>query len=343
MTIRVYDYSKSKIPLMNYLNREILNGIQTDYYLDTDWYGGPNLVIQLKDESKENNLSSQLKSILYQFKKENPTPLDTIQKKKHLYLSEQHRLADLELREYRTNELLEEEGSIIIIDGKTGIYNSHYHKTILDKNKYFLQKIHNKILNIIPDMNEEEKISFFVEQFKYIALLYNGKYEEGYISFLSHVVGFFSRAKYEKTDISYKDKFETMYESHYKGKAILTENSLCVLEEWKYHWMQVADNLKSNLTDIVTQEDRFISLDEQYDAFVSNVSKIDSPFHDLLLKKSNIKEFMMSQQMLNFRNIINLFYSTLPLFEQSMLKKHFYGFCVIKDIQDKYDNLLLEV
>lgn len=343
LTIRIYDYSKSKIPLMNYLNNEILNVLQNNYYLDTDWLGGPNILIQLEDESKERELCHQIKKSIEHFKNDNPIPIELINKKKHFYKHEQQRLIDLELRDHVGNMNLEEDGTVIIKNRKTGIYNSSYHKFVLDQNKYYLQKIQNKILKIIPDMCEEELISFFVEQFKHIAIFYNGKYEEGYISFLSHVVGFFSRAKYEGKNVPYKDKFETMYTNHYKGTSILSNKSLSVLGEWKNAWVQVSDNLRSNLNEMVEEDSQYMNLDEQHNIFVENVSKIESPFHDRLLEKNNVKEFMMSQQMLHYRNVINLFYSTLPLFEQSMLYKHFYGFCVIKDVQNKYNNLLLEV
>ncbi|MBC1492758.1 hypothetical protein HCI99_13115 [Listeria booriae] len=343
MTIRIYDYSKSKVPLMNYLNDEILNHIHVKYYLDTDWFRGPNILIQLANESKEKELCHQITKKVERFKRYNPIPTELIHKKMQFYMREQQRLIDLELRKHEGILNMENDGKIVIMGRKTGIYNSSYHKTILDQNKYFLQEIHNKILKIIPDMCEEELISFFVEQFKYIALLYNGKYEEGYISFLSHVVGFFSRAKKEGGNILYKEKFETMYTRHYKGASILSNQTLSILDEWKNIWAQISDNLRINLKEMVEEDTRYINLDEQYNTFVENISKIESPFHDRLLEKTNVKEFMMSEQMLHYRNIINLFYSTLPLFEQSMLYKHFYGFCVIKDVQNKCDNLLMEI
>src|SRR5699024_10986119 len=49
----------------------------------------------------------------------------------------------------------------------------------------------------------------------------------------------------------------------------------------------------------------------------------------------------LSKKMLVFRDIVNLFYLSLPLFEQSMVKKQFYAYSTVKYYEDYFNGNVL--
>lgn len=343
MSIKIFDYSSSKLQLMNKIDKLILEQNILDYYFDTDWLNGPSIVINFRSIESEMDIFKKIQEIVSEYKRNNPLSNTEILRKMKKYEKEQKRLTDLELR--NTKEVEMKEDGTVLIENKTksGIYNSPFHENRFLEYRYQLQPIHSKIQKLLPTMDEKKIMHFFIEQFKYISLFFNGEIKDGYISYVSHVIGFFSRLKLENKNYDLKGYFDSLYSNLYKETLIFTLEESLVLEEWKKRWAEVNLQMIMDIPFYKESDTKYLNLEDQYEHFINNISELNSPFHNLLLRKDNLKEFILSDQMLHYRNVVNLFYVTLPLFEQNMLKKHFYGYCVIKDVQKDYEDLLIRI
>ncbi|MFB5555324.1 hypothetical protein ACE41A_10360 [Bacillus cytotoxicus] len=344
MPVRVYDYQNSKTPLMLGLAENVLEKeVPGNYFLDTDWLKGPSILITLREKESEERLADQVKQYVEHYKNENsvdPVVIETIKRK---YEKEQKRLIDLELRTAENIEM-KDDGVVEIGEGKSGVYNSEYHRQLFHRFRFLSQPVNNKLLKEISDMNEKERTKLFTEMFLYIATLFNGNITQGYISYLSHVMGFFSRLKLEGHDENVKERFDDLYNKLFKEEVInYTQETKSALSEWKEVWKTISDDMRADFKKEKFIDDKNLDLNIQYQMFKKHISKMDNPFHNLLLEKGDLEALMMSDEMIIYRNIINLFYITLPFFEQGMLKKHFYGYCAIKHVEENYSNLLMKI
>lgn len=343
MAIKIYDYSPSKLPLMNKINELVFEQNRIDYFFETDWMNGPSIVIRTRNLDKEMLIFKKVQDVVTEYKKNNPLSIAEISQKKEKYKNEQNRLIDLELRDSKKVEM-REDGTVLLENNmKSGVYNTQFHESSFQEYRYRLQSVHNEILKLLPAMDEKKIMLFFIEQFKHISLFFNGEMKDGYISYVSHVIGFFSRLKLEKKNHDYQKNFDVLYSELYREKIDFTSDESAVLREWKKCWDEVNYQMKNELPFYKKSESKYLNLEDQYQHFIDNIGPLNNPFHNLLLKKDNLKEFILSDQMLHYRNVVNLFYLTLPLFEQSMLKKHFYGYCVIKEVQNNYEDLLIRI
>lgn len=337
MVIKIIDYSTSKIPLSLRIHKYLMDK-EIDFYLDNDWVNGPSISVILKNKNIESELIDELKQIVSIFKTNHPVSYNIIREKKELYKREYERLNALELRRQKEIKLFED-GYVFISQKKKGIYNSKIHQEMFEKMKFKLQGIHGCMLNLLQQMDENKKIKLFVEQFKYIANLYNGDIREGYISYVSHVGGFIARAKKEGINVDFKNKFYKYYIEYNNKKIKFNSDEMKVLEKWKRVWNEINEDFKFD-DSLEPQGEEYISYNRQFKMLEEYIKGIDSEFHNKLFRKEDVKNFILSDKMIHYRNVINLFYSTLPLFEQGMLMKHFYGYIVIQDIQAEYKDLI---
>ncbi len=344
MPIRIYDYEASKIPFMLKLTTEVLDReVGGSYYLDTDWLHGPSILITAESSEDEVRLLDSLTACTLDYKKEHPLRLEQIEAVQFKYLKEQRRLGDLELRT-DTDGRMREDGEIEQGEGKTGVYNSDYHRKLFHEFRCRLQNANNLLLAEISMIDEKSRIRVFTDMFLHIATLYNGDAASGYISYLSHVLGFFSRLRLEGHPENVQERFERLYLSVFAEKQPPPGASLqASLNLWKEAWNDVAAEMRQGFDKTRFKQDDHLELYDQHRRFEQYIAGMDNPFHRRLLDRDDLEELMMSDEMLVYRNVINLFYMTLPMFEQGMAQKHVYGYCAIRCIESSRTGLLMTI
>ncbi|NGZ75307.1 hypothetical protein [Saccharibacillus alkalitolerans] len=344
MPIRIYDYEGSKLPLMLKLAEEVLEvQVPGSYYLDTDWLNGPNILVTLEKAEDEGRLLGPLERCTADYKQERPLDFETVERVKAKYRKEQRRLSDLELRS-GADAVMREDGEVRLGEGKTGVYNSEYHLELFRRYRCLLQPVHNKMLAGLGELDEPRRIRMFTDMFLHIATLYNGDAAQGYISYLSHVLGFFSRLKLEGHMENVQERFERLYLNVFAEESDGgREKDGAALDEWKRAWADIDRDMRLSFAKELFEEEDHMDLGEQYRRFERYIAGMDNPFHKRLLERGDLEEMMMSDDMLIYRNLINLFYMTLPLFEQGMAQKHVYGYCAIRRIEESRTGLLMKI
>lgn len=343
MPVSIFNYAESKIPLMNYLVENYLEQhYRNKYYLDNDWEGGPNTLIVFSDPADEQQAVKEITSLVEQYKQHQPVESGRIAELQRKYEKNQRVLKQLELRGSDSEHvIMRKDGAVEIRSRKNNVFNSDYHQQMFEKYRLRLNGVYIKLMSAYGNLDSFHSSHMFIGMFYFLTSLYSEGKSRGYLSFLSHVEGFFSRLRLEGYDIDMKSKFEQRRSHLMKdGRIIIHEDVYEVMEEWKSEWHLIAKEMNMNFDLSNYNDDQKLELDDQYDMFVQNISPLDNSFHSTIVHDEQLKEFVFSKQMLVFRDIINLFYLSLPIFEQSMVKKQFYAYCTVKQVEvEEHGNL----
>ncbi|MGQ8872586.1 hypothetical protein [Paenibacillus sp. TSA_86.1] len=338
MPVSIFNYAESKIPLMNYLVENYLERHHRNkYYLDNDWEGGPNTLIIFSDPADEQKAVQEITDLVEQYKQYQPVESGRIAELKQKYKKNQRVLKQLELRGSDSEHvIMRNDGVVEIRSRKNNVFNSDYHQQMFEKYRLRLNGVYIKLLSNYENLDRFHSTHMFIGMFYFLTSLYSEGKSRGYLSFLSHVEGFFSRLRLEGYDTDMKSEFEKR-RSHIMrgGKIVIHEDVHETMEEWKNEWLQIAEEMNTNFDLSNYKDDLKLGLDDQYDMFVKNISPLDNNFHSTIVHDEQLKEFILSKQMLVFRDIVNLFYLSLPIFEQSMVKKQFYAYCTVKQVEDE--------
>lgn len=340
--IRVYDYSESKMPLMNYIIENLKNELQNkEYYTSMDWVGGPNIKLTFKN-GIDKEMKEIIEDLVIQFKKKNTISEEKIQTKKVKYLNSSVNLEQLESRGHENKEIKDDGEVIFEHEKRSGRYNSNFHYNQFKKYRFMLQKAHGQISRCLELLSDLDKHILFVQMFFHIASLYEDGLLRGYLSYVSHVQGFFSKLRDRNYEM--EDKFEKKYLKlePFIENAVTTNKFIDrELELWRETWNGISKDMKENFSKKDYQEEGFMELGDQFKMFVGNASKLTNNFHKRLMKKDDLADLMNSEKMLVYRNLVNLFYLGLPGFEQGMVEKQFYCYCIARYIENHYDEELL--
>ncbi|MFK3937454.1 hypothetical protein ACI2JA_08050 [Alkalihalobacillus sp. NPDC078783] len=345
MAIAIYDYNDSKIPLILKLSEETcLSEMLGHYFFDTDWQHGPNIFIDFEHKDLEEKIFHEVKECVNNYVMEHNLSEETVERKRELYLKKQEKLMQLEFRKQSQSITMHDHGDVKIRDSKTGLYNSSFHYNMFKRYRYDLNPIYLNILKEFRNLSEVEKAHLFLDKFRFIATLFEEGPSRGCLSFLSHAQGFFSNIEARGYESKIKETFENRryalyknYKPEIKGKV---ENPL---KEWQKKWLVIKDEM-NNIFDISNYEDaERLGLKDQLELLKRELKPLANEFHGDLLKmdEKELEEFILSKRMLVFRDIVNLFYLSLPLFEQSMAKKQFYAYSVVRYYEETLDEELL--
>ena len=346
MPISIYNYQNSKIPLMLQLSESYLErNFAGEYYLDNDWENGPNTIIIFKDSKFESQAIESIKGIVAAFKEKYPVSKEEINKKAEQYARNQIVLKQLELRDIEGNtQFMRDDGTVEIRSRKNNAFNSNYHQDMFDHYRSRLNSVYLEMMRIYIGLDTFHQTHMFLYMYHYLTSLYEEGAKRGYLSFLSHVEGFFSRLRLEGHNIDMKSEFERRRTSILKENKIILHDELTdIMDKWKKAWAAIAVEMNSQFKIENYQDEDRLGLDEQFEILLENISPLDNSFHSELVRNQELKSFILSQKMLVFRDIINLFYLSLPIFEQSMVKKQFYAYCTVKFIEENNKEDLLFV
>lgn len=338
MPISIYNYSKSKIPFLLELDSYLKNNFENNnYYYDSDWECGPNTMIVFDDNGIEEKLIEKVQYFSQTYFQEHQLSEEYIDEKKKKYKAVQKILSQLELRNKKGQIELKKQGEVILRAKKNGVYNSDYHENMFLKYRILLNPLHIEILSIYNDLDDILRDSLFLEMFKHIASLYAHGEKFGYLSFLSHSQGFFSRMKNEKDIHTTNVNFERLRVEKFENEnSVLPFEIKKLLNKWKKIWSKIAEEMTENFNYANYDKNARISLEKQLQILDSNISKLNNSFHNSLREFQAQTQFLNRSEVLIYRDIVNLFYLTLPIFEQSMLKKQFFAYSTVRYFEKKY-------
>ncbi|MCE5170621.1 hypothetical protein LQV63_14995 [Paenibacillus profundus] len=346
MPISIYNYQNSKIPLMlelaeSYLERHYAG----EYYLDNDWENGPNTIIIFKDPNLEASILESIKAIVAAYKEKHPVSKEEVHKKAEKYARNQHTLKQLELRDMEGHaQTMRADGTVELRSRKNNAFNSQYHQDMFDHYRTRLNSLYLDMMRIYIGLDTFHQTHMFLYMYHYLTSLYEDGSKRGYLSFLSHVEGFFSRLRLEGHNIDMKSEFERRRTGILKDNKIILHDELAdAMDQWQQTWGLIAAEMNSQFRIENYQDESMLGLNEQYELLLENISPLDNSFHSELVRNKELKSFILSKKMLVFRDIINLFYLSLPIFEQSMVKKQFYAYCTVKFIEENHKEDLLFV
>lgn len=339
--IRIYDYSNSKLPLLNSIEEDLYKLVKKEHYSTMDWVGGPNIKLVF-DENIEESIKKQVETTVRAFKEKNMISEEDIFKKKLKYSHTATNLEQLESREHESKSIVDD--GVVVFENEMmgGRYNSNFHYNKFKKYRFMLQKSHEQISRYLEVSSNIDKYILFIQMFFHIASLYDEGLLRGYLSYVSHVQGFFSKLRDRNYEL--EDKFEQNYlklESEIERAFDANRFYDQELKSWKETWNYISIDMKNHFSKLDYREEGFIDLDNQYQMFVDNASKLTNNFHKKLMKKEHLSDLMNSEKMIIYRNLVNLFYLGLPGFEQGMVEKQFYCYCVSRYIENHYDEKLL--
>lgn len=345
MPISIYNYENSKIPLiLEMILHTSLGNEKHHYYIDSDWQYGPNTLIVFRNPLDEERIIDELRDWVNHYIINHSPSEEAIVQKKTQYLRSQKTLSEVEMREGIDVDFMYDHGKVIQRPKKHGIYNSEHHRNVFDAYRFELNDLHLKILAEVESMNAKEKAHFFLYMFIHIATLFEDGPSRGYLTFLSHAQGFLSNIEARGLNSNIQHTFEE------RRRALFADNAICIKEgldelmvEWKMVWTRIAKEMHKNFDYRNYEGEEGIDLKPQLELLKSRLSKISNPFHDNLLKMGDeeLERFILSKKMLVFRDIVNLFYLSLPLFEQSMVKKQFYAYSTVKYYEDYFNGNVL--
>lgn len=339
MPVSLYDYSNSKIEAILEVNG-IIQSISNRYYIDLDWMYGPNIMVVCENKSEEKIVLNALREVAYRYKKIE----EDYTSKEQIYFKEQERLSELELRKLDKKRVYKH-GSLILRPEKTSIFNSNFQKNEFRAIRFDLNNLYIEILTYLRKVNLPSNVLiFFISLFKKTCSMYYLGEEFGYLSYLSHIMGFFSNINNRFDKEKVLEKFEKVYfdyknEDYIAEEKIISEKVEKVIEYYKkFYFKMVKHYNKINVKDNVTNGMNYLSYREQFKSFKEYISKMDNTYHVSLLSMDNLESLMLSPEMLAYRDVINLMYVSLPLFEQSMLKKHLFCYIVVQEFEHNHPN-----
>ncbi len=337
MPVSLYDYSNSKLETILEMN-EIISSISNRYYIDLDWMYGPNIMVVCEEENEEKLVMNVLKDLSNKYKKiEGDYTF-----KERLYFNEQKRLSDLELRKLDKIQV-HKHGTLITRPEKTSIFNSNFQKKEFRAIRFELNSLYTEILSYFRELNlPSAKLVYFITLFKRTSEIFYLGEEFGYLSFLSHIMGFFSNISNDFNRKKVLENFEKIY-FDYKNRNYTVEYELIsekvdmVIDCFKKFYLKMIEYYNTiNIRDSKIEESSYLSYQKQFNLFKEYISKLDNSYHLSLLSMDNLDSLMLSPEMLAFRDVINLMYVSLPLFEQSMLKKHLFCYMVVKEFEHNH-------
>ncbi|MHA2700661.1 hypothetical protein ACXZ8K_08155 [Streptococcus agalactiae] len=337
MPISLYDYSNSKIESILEINR-IVKLITNRYYIDLDWLYGPNIMVVCEEKSEEKLVLNALNELSNRYKK---IEIDYTFKEQ-VYLNEQKRLSELELRKLDKIRVYKH-GSLIIRPEKTSIFNSNFQKHEFRAIRFDLNDLYMEVLTYLKDVNLPSTILiYFITLFKKTSSIYYLGEEFGYLSYLSHVMGFFSNIENRLEKNKVLEKFEKIYLDYRNGEHLAEDKIISGKIDWiidyfkKYYFKMVEYYNIINIKEYKSKEFGYFSYQEQFEMFKEYISNMDNSYHASLLNMDNLESLLLSAEMLAFRDVINLMYASLPLFEQSMLKKHLFCYIVVQEFEHNH-------
>lgn len=336
MPISIYNYAESKLPLLieveSYLNSALGDGA---YYYDSDWQKGPNTMVVFKEPSHEELYLEPIQVLARAYKRQFPVSVTAIERQKAKYQKIQLPLQQLERRE-AVEAMLEEDGAVLIRGKKAGLYNSKAHEASFIEYRTRLNPIHIKIAQSFQTLDDYQKSTAMLEMFQYIATLFKEGPQIGYLSFLSHAQGFFTRLKKTRGVDDMSQRFEEKRQLLLSRRVSLPSPVTTLLKKWRRLWKAIAEEMATSFDRSHYEGDVQLDVNKQLEMLEENLSGLDNSFHQSLRSFHKETGLLSKEEIIVYRDVVNLFYLTLPIFEQSMLKKQFYAYCTAKHYEALY-------
>ncbi|MGE7984979.1 hypothetical protein [Lysinibacillus fusiformis] len=320
----IYNYDSSLEQSLLLLIDELWDEHQ--YFVSKGWEGGPHIQLITKNKISQAEYDA-LKKRVNQLIEEQPLDKSYIDQVKKKYEQSSRLLSNLENK--KNERAIREHGEMDVYPYYLPVHNERL--TNLYMNERFR---HYPLLLDTRKYVEAQNISV-EELFPLIFSRISDVYHEtnnnkGYLSFVSHVQGFFElSAKQEKP---YTEKlFETFYLEKQSGFEVAEKAHSPIINRWFNYFTEFYGCCLSQVDEL---------LDEHYKAELTHTieeleKNFKNDFHRNFVAYSKENNFMENPEATAYRFTVNLLYLLLPYFNISALKKQKYIYMAYRIVESK--------
>ncbi len=316
--------------------------IKTPYYITRDWNGGPHYqIIYLLPQTGDAALLNEMRSGVDQaiIAMGHSFSPEAIEKQLELYTKHAQTLGQMEKKEVSTIDG-NLHGKLVRSDLNPSyykqLYNSFRHFALHCRARMQLQPILNTVLLKYDDSGTEKKI-VLLKIFQILLLLYPHGEKYGALQYYSHSQGMLALSK----QYGVEDAFEQYFNDMYVQLDVDQLDSHLVEDDTLKEAMAVFKDFYQETLDLFNQkgfqEEGFYNLQDQIQQMKTNVSAIESSFHDNLLSSGALEDVASSQEHLVHRSLTNVLYNSLIFLNIDFKQKHFLCYAISRFVSFKYD------
>ncbi|MDT0716823.1 hypothetical protein [Staphylococcus chromogenes] len=293
--------------LIPYLKRYFSN-----YYVERDWYGGPNYRIIIKYLIGYEKKLRYLTEGFLEYCDKNFRDLneEEINLNIEKYKENKDILSQIERREsaeIRLSNHMRIISSFIDENYVKSRFNNEYHFKLHVESLIEIQKYINENISIFRNKTKDAQIRYLADQLYNILKLsiYNEKYSV--LVYISHIEGVFSIADSYNLKMKYKKLFSKFAES-----IQFTPDIDKFDDEFHMIFQKITFELRNNIENIKRYEKDYFSIDNQLELLQNNIDDINSEFHKEL-KDRDLRELAHHTEHLIFKVLISLVYKYIHM------------------------------
>ncbi|MFJ8514977.1 hypothetical protein [Lysinibacillus xylanilyticus] len=318
----IYNYDSSLEQSLLLLIDDMWEGNQ--YFVSKSWEGGPHIQLITKNKILNTEYTALEKRVCHLIK-EKPLDKSYIEKVKKKYNESFQLISDLENK--KNERVIREHGEMDIYP-----YSFHFHNeriTSLYVNERFR---HYQLLLDTKKYVETQNVSveeLFPLIFSRISDIYHEENNnKGYLSFVSHVQGFFELSAKQKKPYTEKS-FETLYLEKQSGFEVAQQAHSQLINRWFKYFSEFYGRCLSQMDELI---------DDHYKAELARTieeldKNFENDFHRNFVRYSMRNNFMENPEATAYRFTVNLLYLILPYFNISALKKQKYIYMAYRVVE----------
>lgn len=318
----IYNYDSTLEQSLLSLIDDMLKG--TPYFVSKGWEGGPHIQLITKNKILDFEYTA-LENRVGRLIEENPLDKSYIEKVKKKYHQSFQLISNLESK--KNERVIREHGEIDIFP-----YSFHFHNERITS-LYVAERFrHYQLLLDTRKYLETQKVSveeLFPLIFSRVSDIYHEENNnKGYLSFVSHVQGFFELSAKQKKPYTEKS-FEALYLEKQTGFKDSKQAHSQLINRWFEYFSEFYGCCLSQMDELI---------DDDYKAELARTieeleKNFENDFHRNFVGYSKRNNFMENPEATAYRFTVNLLYLILPYFNISALKKQKYIYMAYREVE----------
>lgn len=318
----IYNYDSSLEQSLLLLIDEMWEGNQ--YFVSKSWEGGPHIQLITKNKIL-NSEYIDLKKRVCHLIEEKPLDKSYIEKVKKKYNQSFQLISNLENK--KNERVIRDHGEMEVYP-----FLFHFHNERIT-NLYVNERFrHYQLLLDTRKYIETQNVSveeLFPLIFSRISDIYHKENNnKGYLSFVSHVQGFFELSEKQKKPYTEKS-FETLYLDKEPGFEVTEKVHSQLINRWVKYFSEFYGRCLSQMDEVLDNNYK-VELNRTIEELEKNFENV---FHRNFVRYSKSNNFMENPEATAYRFTVNLLYLILPYFNISALKKQKYIYMAYRVVE----------
>lgn len=309
----------------------------SSYYLERDWYGGPNYRIVIKYLIGYEKKLGDLKENFLEYCDKNFEDLNEEEIKLNLqkYNEKKNFLSQIERREstdIRLSNHMRIYSDFINENYVKSRFNNEYHFKIHVESLFEIQKYINENIHRFKNKTKDAQIRCLADQLYSILNLsiYHEKY--AVLVYISHIEGVFSIADSYNLKMKYKNIFSKFAENiNFTPDTTVNRCD----NEFYMIFQKIIFELRNTIDNLKIYEEGYFSIDDQFELLQSNIDNINSKFHKDL-KDRDLMDLAYHSEHLIFKVLISLVYKYIHMIGINFNEKNIAIYLVCDYISKEY-------